>query len=257
MAIPDQDKTVFNTISSQPGGHQEVIDVSKEKVVPPPEEPVSRDKITQLATPVPAPTAPVTAPAPQGEAGNAPAREAEPSAAADADKKAAALADPAEAKASPEPVDIADFAPSAEGVVKPETPATPEAAAVPPKKPTIKIIKVTPSEVASSKQKKAAKKDKAGTAKPNGKVKNSTEESSVRLQLGSFKTEASLLVVWEQLRKDFPVELGKLGHSIEIADVEGKGTFYRLYTASLSDQETAQSICDKLKAKNRGCFLAK
>ena len=51
MEIPHKDKMIFNTIATHAGGQQDVIDMSRTQLLPPPEEPVSKEVVKTMPKP--------------------------------------------------------------------------------------------------------------------------------------------------------------------------------------------------------------
>ena len=44
-------------------------------------------------------------------------------------------------------------------------------------------------------------------------------------------------------------------HQFRRAEVEGKGTWYRLQVTGFSDKAAAQDVCNKLKANGQACII--
>jgi len=76
-----------------------------------------------------------------------------------------------------------------------------------------------------------------------------------RVQLASLSSAAAAEQSWDRLAGRFPDLLGGLSHSVEEVAIEGSGTFYRLQVGPLAGRDTAETLCDKLKADGQACIV--
>jgi len=78
-------------------------------------------------------------------------------------------------------------------------------------------------------------------------------EGTATVQLGAFRDEASANAAWKSLAEKSSGALDGLAPQIVTADIPGKGTFYRLRTAS----DDVSALCAKLTAKGLACMRVK
>lgn len=280
MAIPNQDKTVYNLV----GGKQEGKVV--EHILSSPETPVNRnedadtstwmsdqvkDKLKSMeqekeggalsADPASKGEAKESEPAaahplPKAE-GNKPdtagkAEQFNPVKAHEAPVKPVAEAEPVKAaesivKAVPVPVEKKDVA-KAEPV-KTEAPAKAEekAKAEPVKKEGEKAPEPATKKQETPAAETAAAKEPASAKPPAG----------ARAQLGAFKSQAEAEGEWKKIAKKFASDIGEKNHYIVRADLGSKGTYYRLQLAPFDSSSDVEEFCLTLVGEGQGCFLAK
>jgi tetratricopeptide (TPR) repeat protein len=75
-------------------------------------------------------------------------------------------------------------------------------------------------------------------------------DGTATVQLGAFRDEASANAAWKSLAEKSSGALDGLAPQIVAADIPGKGTFYRLRTAS----DDALALCAKLKQRAIACL---
>lgn len=119
--------------------------------------------------------------------------------------------------------------------------------------------KVAPTKTAT-KVEAAKAPDKVVAEKPAAKadpVAKPSASGSYLLQLGAYKSEDEANTAWKNYKGKHSAILAGAGPNIQKADLGDKGTWYRLRTGPFASKETAQSVCDKLKADGGACFPAK
>lgn len=85
----------------------------------------------------------------------------------------------------------------------------------------------------------------------------SASGSGYRLQLGAVRSEDAAKQEWQRLQKSQSDVLGKLGVTVERADLGEKGIFYRIQAGPITDANEAAQSCTALKNRNVGCILVK
>ena len=84
-----------------------------------------------------------------------------------------------------------------------------------------------------------------------------TVKKGPRLQLAAMSTENGVIKSWNNLLKLHKSLLSDLKYNTVKADIQGKGTIYRLQTEVLPSISFAQQLCEALKAKNTPCLVIK
>jgi hypothetical protein len=246
--IPFQDSTVYDRLNQN--GQKPVV----EKLLPPPEMPVSRPQAsaapadaaldpplvdTPPTIPHPAQQVPVTQPSlvqgavtpSQGTPG-APLPDAgSPTALAPLPGAIIAQAPPVPHPA-PQAKPIAVPTPSAKPTVATPAPAKP--AAAPP-----------PTSI-------AALINGAGAATPAPKQ---TSGGSYRLQLSAVRSPEAVADEWARLKRRYP-DLASLKSASSKIDVAGKGTFYRVEAGPL-EEAAAKTTCTRLRGQGLDCIVVK
>lgn len=87
------------------------------------------------------------------------------------------------------------------------------------------------------------------------KKKISKNDSSYRIQLGSYRSTGDAEASWKIMKKKFPDLLANLNDYIEKADLGDKGIFYRLQLSGFKNESDARKICQKLTNQKQGCFF--
>ena len=77
------------------------------------------------------------------------------------------------------------------------------------------------------------------------------------MQLTSALSEEGAFDDWKRLSTHNKDLLGSLSPSVSRADLEGKGTFYRLRAGPLPDRAAAQALCAALADRRVGCILVR
>lgn len=225
MKFPNQDKTIFDAVSgnAKPAG--------AERVMPAPEQPIAEVKDTTQDT-----KAWVNEKLDEAKA------EPKPSG---IEAKLAA-ANPAAGEADTKPMDEVVEVPSAPVAEKAVPVVKDVVKDVPKEAPPEKKVELKKAEPAPVKAEKA-EKPKTTEAKPTR-----APSGGSMVQLGAYRSEAEAKAAWKK-HQGAVKELASLSPSIQKAEVEGKGTFYRL-RASAAD---AKALCQKLTAKGQPCMVVK
>lgn len=77
----------------------------------------------------------------------------------------------------------------------------------------------------------------------------------VAIQLGSFPTDVLAAQSWGKIKSNNVAVLGDYSPKFQRAEVEGKGTWYRLQVTGFADKASAQDVCNKLKANGQACII--
>jgi len=77
------------------------------------------------------------------------------------------------------------------------------------------------------------------------------------VQMASFNTPEALEIAWLQLQQSKPDITRRLSPAVQKVDLEGKGTYHRLYAGGFEDREAAQKVCDVLLAEELNCVILK
>lgn len=188
LDVPHRDKLVYETLNGD--GEEEPV----ERLLPPPEEPVSKPVPSEVAvaTAPPLPSAPVTQ----------------------------VTAEPV-----PPPPPLPGRPPAAAPEAPPEPPPAPASApAAPPAAPVTKTAAL----------------------------------GVFRIQLASYRQAAAATQGWHRLSKAHPELLAELSPAVIRVDLGAeKGIYYRLLAGPLADQGSADTLCERLKAKKVGCLVVK
>jgi hypothetical protein len=224
--IPFQDSTVYDRLNQN--GQKPVV----EKLLPPPEEPVTRappaPPVDAAALPNPAIAAgnvappPVDLPPPLADTGAPTALAPTPG----------AIVIQPPAVAPPKPVEVVPPKPVA--VVAPK----PEPAKAPP-----------PTSIAAL----IASAGAGGVPAPAAKA--AVGSGTYLLQLSAVRSPDAVPEEWARLKRRYP-ELARMTSSTHKIDVADKGTFYRIEAGPL-DEVTAKSTCTNLRGQGLGCIVVK
>jgi hypothetical protein len=77
-----------------------------------------------------------------------------------------------------------------------------------------------------------------------------------QVQLGAWRSPAEASAAWDSARAMAGTALDGLSPQILIADLPGKGRFYRL-RVNLEAGQSGAGVCASLKARNVACFPVK
>lgn len=80
-------------------------------------------------------------------------------------------------------------------------------------------------------------------------------QSGAFLQVGAYRSEAEALKAWQKISGAMGGILGTSSHRIVKADLQEKGTYYRLRVGPYDEKAQAVSVCEKLKARSQGCMF--
>ncbi|HUO98411.1 MAG TPA: SPOR domain-containing protein [Rhizomicrobium sp.] len=249
-------------VYQQPAGSEDEEDVQTAPANPQTAEPILRkeqpsapSQETQVAQTAPAP---VASPSP---AAAAPAKPApQPQMQATKPPAPLGLAHPAEPTSTS--AQAAPVKPVAAAAPKP--PAPKPAAAVAPKTVATAAPKpAAPKPVAAA----AAPKPVAAVApkpvaavvapKPAAVAPAAVTSGSYLLQVGAYKSQDEAMAAWKAYQSKHSSLLKGLSPDVQRADLGGKGVWYRLRVSSFADKNAAAALCDRLKAENGACFLAR
>lgn len=75
------------------------------------------------------------------------------------------------------------------------------------------------------------------------------------IQLGSLKSTDAASAEITRLQDLYEDLLQEMELTVQRADIEGRGTFYRIYTARYATKGAADEICGQLKARNQDCLV--
>lgn len=230
MQFPNQDKTIFNTIAS--GSQPPAV----ERVLPAPEEPISKDAAPanwandKLATAAPA--VPVGAEQVFGDDDAAPVatKSAEPNV-AETGPKVVNVQEELGKQAVAEVAPVAPETPAKAVELAPKTleKMAEKAGAIPAEKPAAKVIEKPVA--------KTVEKPKAAAAKQ-------------LVQLGAYKSEAEAKADFAKIQKKNAALAGK-SPTINRADLGDKGVFFRLRVAT----DDAKKLCASLAGQ--ACMAVK
>jgi cell division septation protein DedD len=144
------------------------------------------------------------------------------------------------AKPAPAPAVVATKPPAQLGLAHPAVQTPPAQATAAPVKPAA----VTPKPVAVVAPKPVA----TAAVAPAG---------SYLLQLGAYKSQEEAMSAWKIYQGKHATLLRGFSPDVQRADLGSKGVWYRLRAGSFADKNAAAALCDRLKADNGACFLAR
>ena len=94
-------------------------------------------------------------------------------------------------------------------------------------------------------------------AKPAEAPKAVPAAQNWRIQLMSSPKKAVVEKAWKEISQKYKALLSDMSHSIESAEITGKGTFYRLQAGHFATRDQAATLCTKLKAQKQDCVPVK
>ena len=240
LRVPDRDKLVYDRMHGKSAGPGEAggENSGAERLLPPPEQPLSKPrpkkevaKETPKTKPVPeVPTvkdvAAAIRPAPPPQA---------PTLSTAEETKTPALA-PIKAKRESEP--------KAEKLTPP-----------------VKTLKPAPKPVTKPAPKLEPKQATAAKPAPKPETSASAPIPSGRtylVQLAAARSPQGARSEWERLRKKHLDLLGDLELKVTKADLGArKGVYYRLRAGPLADEKAARQLCKQLTKRQVGCLIIK
>jgi hypothetical protein len=166
--------------------------------------------------------------------------------------------------------DLTAALPPAEDSVLAATPATPAAAPAKPAKPkpttTASAVPALPSSSVTGHTALTGEGGPLVAPKPieTAQLETPTGTSAappvaaggpIAIQLGSFPTDALAAASWSKIKSGNVAVLGDYSPKFQRAEVEGKGTWYRLQVTGFADKAAAQDVCNKLKANGQACII--
>ncbi len=171
------------------------------------------------------------------------------------------LRDPQQAAAKPAPVktavDMATPGPETRTVeiaadvaaavaVEPAAGAARPAEAAPVEAPAAQIAEATPPAPAPQAQPPAA-----------AEVAAAAPGRSYAIQLGSLRSTDAASAEITRLQSVYKDLLQEVELTVQRAEIEGRGTFYRVYTARFASKGAADELCGQLKARNQDCLVVR
>lgn len=263
LASNDTSKDGQIKVYQQPAGNEDAEDVQSvtanpqtgEPAAPKPEasapEASHPSQMAAVPTPAPANATPAVAPKPAAATVALRPSNTGASVAASAPKPATMTVTKSVVAATPKPVKFAQATPLPTSAVKPQTP--PPAAAT---KAPAQLGLAHPAESSATALSKSA-----ATPKPVAAVapvaSKPVAAGSYLLQIGAYKSQDEAMAAWKTFQAKHTPLLRGFSPDVQRADLGEKGIWYRLRVASFADKSAANALCDKLKADNGACFLAR
>jgi len=169
---------------------------------------------------------------------------------------AAASAEPEEPAPSASP-GVAENTPQLEPL-EPETAAVPRTGPIPPSRPNNVATAQQPAAPARVSQPQPVRSEQPTqvAAVENPPVQAAAASSEWSVQIASQPTAEGAQQSYQQLAQRFGSMLQGKGVNIVKADIEGKGTYYRVRIPS-SSKEDAIELCSQLKSAGGSCFVSK
>jgi len=246
MDVPNQESTVLNPQAAK---------AAEEVLMPPPEEPVVlvdpkavNEDVVVLLGPSSVSTAPAAPKAPSADGSMQPAGT---------DTIAAIIAAQSQpqqqAQASAPSVESIEA--EGEGTQAVEAPAAEPvpSVAIPPAAPAVATAGQAPAVTPA-----------AAPAAPTVPVPATGSASQPAIQAGAFLIQlASLTSVeaaeqtWSRLQRQHAGLLGDMAVNIQKAEIDGKGTYFRVQAGPLPNRATADDMCAQLKAAQQDCIVVK
>ncbi len=94
------------------------------------------------------------------------------------------------------------------------------------------------------------------TARVQTPSTSATSDSRYVIQLASLRSRADAEDAWANIQRKHGSLLPSGAYAdIKRAEVQNKGTFYRLRLAGLSGKDSANRVCNQLKARQQACFM--
>lgn len=212
MEVPNMDKTIYDSIS----GKQNKDLPKVERILPPPEEPMTPNQVVyESVTDNPA----------------------------DAKSKKV-VTNSHEALLANKALENNEIKPV---VVKQDIAAKPQ---LPKEAAANKVFGLKPVQETDLKTVPSSVKSDAPLSVPAKK-----EAAKYRIQLGAYRSESDAAKDWKRLTKQYPSLLQNLSYFIERKDLGEKGIFYRLQAGPFDDSGGARMACKKLIENKQGCFF--
>jgi cell division septation protein DedD len=77
------------------------------------------------------------------------------------------------------------------------------------------------------------------------------------IQLASLTSVEAAEKTWVSLQRQHGVLLGDMAVNIQKAEIDGKGTYFRVQAGPLPNRATADDMCAQLKAAQQDCIVVK
>jgi hypothetical protein len=135
----------------------------------------------------------------------------------------------------------------------PSAPAPAEASAT--TKPAPTVAKPAPTTPAPATTEAAADETQVAALSPAAEAP-ARAGGSVMIQLGSFPNDKLAASAWSKIKSANQELLGEYSPMIKPAEIEGKGTWYRLRLGGFADKAAAAGVCEQLKATGQACIIA-
>lgn len=100
----------------------------------------------------------------------------------------------------------------------------------------------------------AASEPTQSTPDPSESVSTSAADGNYAVQLAALREQSGAEAAWQRLQQQYPDLLGDLDLLLQSAEIEGRGTFWRVRTGPFADKAAADALCSKLKAKGQDCL---
>ncbi|WP_300530015.1 SPOR domain-containing protein [Maricaulis sp.] len=75
------------------------------------------------------------------------------------------------------------------------------------------------------------------------------------VQIASFRAEAEAEAAWLAFQGRFSDIASGLGPDVQAAEIEGRGTYYRLRIAAFTSRDAATSFCSTLQSRGQDCLV--
>jgi cell division septation protein DedD len=240
MEVPNQDKLIYNEVA--PGATAGGKPV--ERLLPPPESPMPKPTPEQ----------------PSAQASQSPPPQTQP--------EARPPGVPSYVPMPPAPVAIPPVAGSATSTApQPSSAASLQAPPVPPltgpvsgqpQQKAVSADQTTAPKKQEPAKSKAPEPAKAAAATPTAPKAAAMASGVWYVQLAAVRSPEDAKREWNRLEGRHKELLGGLTLHIQRVDLGAqKGVFYRIQGGPLADKETANGLCDRLKAVHVGCLAVK
>ncbi|MSO70482.1 MAG: SPOR domain-containing protein [Alphaproteobacteria bacterium] len=78
-----------------------------------------------------------------------------------------------------------------------------------------------------------------------------------RVQIASLPSQDAAQGVWTKAQSGNIHLLGALSPNFEKAEINGRGTYFRVQTQAFNDRKAANDLCNSLKARNMSCLVVR
>ena len=130
---------------------------------------------------------------------------------------------------------------------------------------TKKPIRLTPGGRSANKKATSVTSETAMPKKPERQLDSKSNtaiptEAAIRkgyfIQLGALRSRAAAERAWQKARGKNPNLLGSRRLTVEQANIPKKGRYFRVLSGPLANANAAKKLCDALKRRKQGCFVA-
>ena len=77
------------------------------------------------------------------------------------------------------------------------------------------------------------------------------------VQVASLRSQSEAEASWDAVMRKFPTLLAGTSSDIKRVDLAEKGIYYRTRVSGLSDRDSANELCNALKAAGQSCFVTR